>query len=299
MFNTPILFLIFNRPDVTTQVFAKIREVKPKYLYIAADGPRKERDNEIALCEETRKLVLNTIDWDCEVKTLFRENNLGCGLAVSGAITWFFENVEEGIVLEDDCLPDLSFFRYSEEMLSKYRYDEKVMHIGGNFYKYPFKITSSFFKTRYVNVWGWATWRRAWNNYSLILDEKYDSLFVENNIINQYWRNIIKELRDNRIDTWDYQWFFSVKLNGGCSISPNVNLIKNIGFARIDATHTSNYPTHINSEIGSIDFSRINKYDIIEYEKYDKFIENILVPKKSFIKLIISQFRYFKNKWIK
>src|SRR5450759_4497034 len=121
-FETPVLFLIFNRSDTTQQVFNQIRQIKPKYLFVAADGPRLDRPVEIEKCLET-KSIIQQIDWDCELKSLFSETNLGCRVGVSSAITWFFENVEQGIILEDDCLPDLSFFPYCENLLNKYKDD--------------------------------------------------------------------------------------------------------------------------------------------------------------------------------
>ena len=131
MYNTPILFLIFNRPDTTKVVFERIREIKPSRLYVAADAPRQGKDKEAELCRQSRSII-DSVDWPCEVKTLFREENLGCKKAISSAITWFFEQEEYGVILEDDCLPDLSFFRFCEELLIKYKDDERIGHIGGN-----------------------------------------------------------------------------------------------------------------------------------------------------------------------
>ena len=131
MFNTPILFLIFNRPQTTLLVFEQIKKVQPKWLFIAADGPHIEKPGEEELCNETREIVLKGIDWDCEVKTLFRSENVGCMKGPSEAINWFFGNVEQGIILEDDCLPDSSFFTYCEQLLEEYKYNEKIITIGG------------------------------------------------------------------------------------------------------------------------------------------------------------------------
>lgn len=246
MFNTPILFLIFNRPDTTQIVFEEIRKQKPKYLYIAADGARANKEGEAEKCEHARKLVLDSIDWDCEVKTLFRDNNLGCGLAVSGAITWFFENVEQGIILEDDCLPNESFFGFCEEMLEKYKDDSSVMHIGGHSLGVhnQNKYKNKYFFSAYNHIWGWATWRRAWNLYQFKMDninldiiEKQISKYFQTRAEIEYWKNTIKKSKD--VDTWDYQWTLSIWLNNGKSILPTVNIVKNIGFG-LDATHTKN-----------------------------------------------------------
>lgn len=246
-FSTPILFLIFNRPDTTEQVFAKIKEIKPKYLFVAADGPRTNKDGEKELCEQTRKTVINAIDWECEVKTLLRDENLGCGLAVSSAITWFFDNVEEGIILEDDTLPSMSFFSYCEEMLNKYKHDSRILHISGSSYINPNLINESYYFTRLPFIWGWATWRRAWVLYKF--DTKYypfsykkqilQNVFSNQDIV-EYWSRILERFHLlPKSFTWDYQWFLSIWENEGVVIQPQKNLVKNIGFGE-GATHTVN-----------------------------------------------------------
>ena len=157
LFEIPVLFLIFNRPDLTKIVFERIREVSPKQMFIAADGPRKEHPEDVEKCESARKIVLDMIGWDCEVKTLFQKKNLGCGLAVSQAITWFFEHVEEGIILEDDCLPDLSFFSYCSTLLEYYKLSPNVMHISGdNFQQGKKRGPNSYYFSKYIHCWGWA-----------------------------------------------------------------------------------------------------------------------------------------------
>ena len=164
---TPILFLIFNRLDTTEKVFEKIREQQPKYLYIAADGPRSDVPEDQEKCRKTRAII-DRIDWDCELKTLFREENLGCRNNAVQAITWFFDNVEEGIILEDDCLPDPTFFRYCEDLLSYYRYDMRVMHIAGSNLQQGFKSdNASYYFSHIPWVWGWASWKRAWKYYDV------------------------------------------------------------------------------------------------------------------------------------
>ncbi len=161
MTKIPILLLIFNRPDLTKKVFDQIKKAKPTQLFIAADGPRVGREHEQELCAQARATV-DLIDWDCEVKTLFRDTNLGCGLGVSSAINWFFDHVEEGIILEDDCIPDLSFFSFCQTMLEQYRHDDRVAMISGtNVLPNQSVRESSYSFARYYDIWGWATWRRA------------------------------------------------------------------------------------------------------------------------------------------
>lgn len=251
-FQTPILFLIFNRPDTTKQVFAKIREVKPKYLYVAADGPRSHKEGEKELCEQTRKIVTDNIDWDCELVTLFREENLGCGKAVSGAITWFFENVEQGIILEDDIMVSQDFFFFCSELLQVYKDNVNVFSItGSNFQDGRRWGNESYYFTRYAYIWGWATWKRAWEKYDYEMKGLSD--FISNKEIEkifsrtheqQFWLNHFAQAKN--IDTWDFQWMFTILKNNGYSVTPNYNLTRNIGFGP-NATHTKTENTKISS----------------------------------------------------
>ncbi len=263
MLKTPVLFMIFNRPDVTQQVFAEIRKAKPKQLFIAADGAREHKAGEKEKCEETRKIVVDNIDWDCEVKTLFREKNLGCKYAVSGAISWFFDNVEEGIILEDDCVPHQSFFNFCGELLEKYRDNQKVMHIGSNYFnQHKTNITDSYYFSHYIEIWGWATWRRAWELYDPEMKNfgemrKKDFLkdVFKTADEKEYWVKCFDTALEKNIDTWDYQWVYCICANKGVVITPYTNLVSNVGF-REDATHTtllnevfSNVKAHSISEI--------------------------------------------------
>jgi hypothetical protein len=247
MLNTPVLFLVFNRLDTTQQVFAKIREIQPKQLFIGADGARASKEGEAEKVVAVRKYILDNIDWDCEVKTLFREQNLGCGVAPAEAITWFFDNVEQGIILEDDCLPDLSFFTFCEELLEYYKDNEQIMHISGsNFQMGNKRGNFSYFFSVYAPAWGWATWRRAWQKYDFcllkvsksILESTFKKIQFNRKEIN-YWLNVYEDVEGGkRKDIWDLQWAFTIWLHNGIAINPQNNLIQNIGF-RQDATHTT------------------------------------------------------------
>lgn len=240
-FNTPILFLIFNRPHLTKRVFKRIREIEPKHLFIAADGPREDHRYDKYKCEEARNAVVSNIDWNCEVKTLFRDKNLGCGLAVSQAITWFFRHVEEGIILEDDCYPSLQFFNFSEYLLGKFKNDENTMHVSGGCYL-PRKYfnDSSYYFTKYPFSWGWATWQSAWDkfNYNIPNDVNYPRDMRSDEI--SYWDDIKIKIENNLIDTWAFRWSFSIWQSKGKCISSTKNLINNIGFE--NATHTTEKP---------------------------------------------------------
>ena len=262
---TPVLFIIFNRPDTTqNKVFNAIRQAKPKQLFIAADGPRKGNENEKEKCRRARK-VIEQVDWDCEVKTLFRDRNLGCKIAPSSAIDWFFENVEEGIILEDDCLPSQSFFWFCQELLEHYRYDTRVMHISGNNFQFGrIRGEGSYYFSKYAHVPGWATWKRAWINYDVKI-KNFKEFKKENQIKNifrtkqqqKYWMNIWQQLYDDyedKINAWDFQWVYTCLVNNGLCIMPNVNMVSNIGFG----------PDSTNMKDKSSIFSEIEARDITE-----------------------------------
>lgn len=238
-----VLFLVFNRPDTTREVLSRIAAAKPPRLYIAADGPRKDSPGEEQRCCETREIATK-INWPCEVKTLFRDKNLGCGRAVSEAIDWFFEHEDEGIILEDDTVPELSFFEFCEELLDYYREDNRVWHIGGYVYKGLEGGPYSYNFTRFTHVWGWATWKRAWRHYDYSL-QKFKEYRSELNDLDFFYApelyqdrvKLYERILSGDLDTWDYQWNFTVRINNGMAIRPRLNLINNIGFNKT-ATHT-------------------------------------------------------------
>lgn len=234
IFETAILFLIFNRPDTTQRVFEQIRKVKPKRLYVAADGPRIHVAADVEKCAETRHIIQG-IDWDCDLKTLYRNDNQSCGPAVSEAISWFFEQEEEGIILEDDCLPESTFFTYCNELLKKYRNSTKVMMISGTKlveYNIP---PDDYYFTRYANIWGWASWRRAWSTYQFTINDDKDAINNTLKILPSksekgYWLSEFLKVKSKKINTWDYQLLYTIWQQDGLAISPSTNLIKNIGF---------------------------------------------------------------------
>lgn len=252
---TPVLFLVFNRPDSTRQVFEAIREAQPPRFYVAADGLREGRKGEAERVAEVREIA-TAVDWDCEVKTLFRKSNLGCKYAVSGAITWFFEHEEMGIILEDDCLPSQSFFRFCEELLIRYKDEHRVSSISGS---NPFNYgqledeSESYFFSKYNRIWGWATWRRAWKFYDVELSlwpevkkKKGHYVFFESDQERRHYQEIFDNCYSGKIDTWDFQWFFTKKLLMSLTLVSSKNLVKNIGSGG-NATHTKCLPKEIAS----------------------------------------------------
>ena len=268
-FDIPILFLIFNRPDTTEKVFNKLREIRPKYLYVSADGARANKPGEYEKCEQTKD-ILKKIDWDCELNANFSEINLGCKSGVTKGINWFFENTEQGIILEDDCIPDNTFFNFCKDMLNRYRDEKRIMHIGGvNFQDSHKRGDKSYYFSRLCHVWGWATWKDRWNKYDVKMSDYNDDTYnkVSQNITNdkeiiKYYKRLFDEVKNNKLDTWDFQWVWTVWKNDGLSIIPNVNLVKNIGFGT-DATHTVNTSSKI-SELNTGSISEISFNDLIE-----------------------------------
>ncbi|WP_234736668.1 nucleotide-diphospho-sugar transferase [Tellurirhabdus bombi] len=252
-FDIPILFILFNRPQHSRQVFSRIRQAQPAELFVAIDGARPNHPTDAERTRECRAL-LDEIDWPCTVHQLIRTENLGCRRAVSSAITWFFEQVEMGIILEDDCVPDPTFFSYCREVLLRYAHESSLMHVGGvNFQKGRWHGDGSYYFSKVCHIWGWATWRRAWKRY----DESMASypVFKEQNRIadvfddprvQQFWMDGFESVYNGTNDTWDYQWCYAIWTNNGICSLPNTNLISNIGFDG-EATHTKFYDRSVAS----------------------------------------------------
>lgn len=242
-----VLFLIFNRPETTNLVFSAIRAAKPPKLYIAADGPRLGRTGEYDRCQSAREIALS-VDWPCEVKTLFRDSNLGCKIGVSSGIDWFFQWEEEGIILEDDVLPNESFFKFCDVLLKKYRHDENIWMISGSnlISKHTSQLEESYFVSNVPLIWGWATWRRAWQHYDVTMADwpawketsAMKQLFNRSWLTVSYWADALNSVSENRLNTWDYQWLYACWRHAGRVILPRVNLTDNLGYGA-EATHTS------------------------------------------------------------
>jgi len=245
MYNTPILFIIFANTDTTSQVFERIRQIQPARLYVAADAHRPWKKGEEQRCMETRKII-NRIDWNCELKMLFQDKNLGPKIAVSTAITWFFEHEERGVILEHDCLPHPSFFPYCEELLEKYKDDTRIGHINGhNTLLNVIDDDLSYDFRSYPTIWGWATWRRVWKNYDLNFyfwenQKKKRSFLFKNKWEEIYYSSFIPDVLYNKngINTWDMQYGFTLRLQNQLAICPVVNLVTNIGIGDPNAVHT-------------------------------------------------------------
>jgi len=278
LLKTPVLFVIFQRADLASLVFEEIRKARPAKLYVAADGPRNEA--EAVLCRQART-VIDGIDWECELHTRFQDHNVGCRDNVCTSISWMFEKEEEGIILEDDCLPGASFFQYCTEMLEKYKDDETVGCIGGyNFLEKSRRSNSCLF-TKYPFIWGWATWRRAWKFFDgtvptfpeTLLNDSFkpyfNSCFEKNTFYNKFY-----QVYKGRNDIWDYQWVYALWKNKMKSIIPPVNLVKNLGFDP-RATHKNSNSSQIDVSVGELSEILPPQMNEIDKEADAFFYQNI------------------------
>jgi hypothetical protein len=280
---TPIAFIIFNRPDTTEKVFEAIRQAKPSILLVIADGARKDKLGEAEKCNATRAII-DGVDWECEVRTNYSDVNLGCGKRVSSGIDWVFQEVEEAIILEDDCLPHPTFFQFCDELLEYYRHDSRIMAISGDNFQNGRKYTdASYYFSRYMHVWGWATWRRAWKHYDFtmtkwpeIKDGGFLKSVLERKELIVYWTMIFDMMHKSEIDTWDHQWAFACWNQNGLNIVPEVNLVSNIGFTA-DATHTKRDSPLANIPVCPVQFPLAHPKFVMRNAASDTFEENALL----------------------
>lgn len=246
MNTAPVIFIVFNRPEPTARVFARIRQARPTDLLVVGDGARPGREGEDHRVEATRRVVLDGIDWPCNVRTDFSPHNLGCRQRVASGLSWAFSQVSEAIVLEDDCLPDPSFFEFCTSLLTRYRDDASVMQINGtNLAPHRLPGGAAYRFSRYAWPWGWAGWARAWSHY----DSEFGTWSDRRTAVRdsfasaweaQYWLSLWDRARRDQAkgDTWAFPWQFSVRAAGGRVVMPRENLVQNLGFGP-DATHTS------------------------------------------------------------
>lgn len=282
--NTPVVFIIFNRADTTRRVLDEIRRARPRRLFVVADGPRAGRPGERESCLEARS-VINEVDWDCELTTDFSEDNLGCRRRIATGLDRVFAEVEEAIILEDDCLPAPDFFPFCEALLARYRHDCRVMHIGGSNYlgdHFRERMSdASYYFSRYNHCWGWATWRRSWINYDANMS-RWPELRDRKGLLDiltgdewavPFWQRAFEEVAAGRIDSWSLVWTFSCWINSGLTILPTVNLISNIGFDE-RGTHTRNRQSRFaNMATGSIPLPPVEPRFMIRDREADRFTQ--------------------------
>jgi hypothetical protein len=286
----PVLLILFNRPEYTDQVFTVIREAQPRQFFIAADGPRSDHPDDPSLCAEARAVV-EQVNWECEIHTLYRDYNLGCKISVSSAITWFFEYVDAGIILEDDCLPAIEFFPFCETLLKKYHGDDRIGMISGNNFGFDlYDKTLSYSFSRHGHIWGWATWKRCWDK--LDINSNYlnatNIALIKTNIsenssfVEAWWQGVDAVLHQN-LDTWDSQWGVARYSNNYLTIRPKVNLVANIGFGG-DATHTTGTSKNVFTVTGNLEFPLVHPNIVVPDRIADAMLEKFFlstVPKRT------------------
>lgn len=283
---TPVAFLIFNRADNTEKVFQAIRKAKPPKLLVIADGPRAHKIGEAEKCEKTRAII-DRVDWDCEVYKNYSEQNMGCARRVSSGLNWVFEQVEEAIILEDDCVPHPTFFPFCDELLDRYRDDERIVVISGQNVQFGrHRAPYSYYFSRHNHCWGWATWKRAWQHFDfemknwpevrdrhLLNDILHDSQAVE------FWTDMFQSTYAGKIDSWAYRWTFSCWTQNGLSILSNVNLISNIGFGKEGTNITASsgrFSKYANMITEAIQFPMTHPPHMIRDAKADDFTQKTL-----------------------
>jgi hypothetical protein len=248
---TPVLLLIYRRPELTEKLLAAVRQARPEVLLISADAPHPDRPGEARLCEETRAVLLDGIDWPCQVETRFAKQHLGCRRAVTEALAWAFEHHERLIILEDDCLPDASFFRWCDDLLEQYAQEERILHIcGSNLAGCKAPDSMSGYFSRFGPIWGWATWRRSWQLYDVdikgwpeIRDSGKLTQLCPEPFEAEWRKEVFDAVHSGGLDTWDYQWAYSRMVNNKVCVIPTVNLVQNIGFGD-GSTHSDTASAH-------------------------------------------------------
>jgi len=243
---SPVALFIYNRPELTREMFKRVASARPHRLLIVADGAKNEQDDR--LCSESREMV-SEIRWNCDVDTLYADVNMGCGARISSGLDWVFSHVDEAIILEDDCIPHETFFSFCSELLDRYRDEPEVMCINGTNFQSGIRRTPfSYHFSRYCSSWGWATWARAWRLYDYRLNswpefaasDDFSELF-EYKKEELFWRNLLDKmyLTPEDVNTWDHQWNYCCWKNGGLAIEPEINMVENRGFGSEDSTHTN------------------------------------------------------------
>lgn len=242
---TPVAIIFFNRARPLKSVMKRVREVRPRKLFLIADGPRAHVPGDAERCDDARAVAEESIDWECDIQRCYAEHNLGCGPRPATGISWVFRQVEEAIILEDDCVPEVSFFRFCDEMLERYRDNEDIFQVcGTNYFPLMDRSFYSYHFSRYLVCWGWATWRRAWNHFDYGMRD-YDTETVtamleqtfEHKSSVAYWGRQFERLRAGDDSVWDLRWLYAGWRHQALGIIPRDNLVSNIGFGT-DSTHT-------------------------------------------------------------
>jgi len=278
---TPVVLIIFNRPETTEKVFREIAKAKPSKLLVIADGPRESRPSDIKKCQETRNII-KKVNWDCEILTNYSEKNLGPRRRISTGLDWVFNQVEEAIILEDDILPHFSFFQFCEELLERYRYDKNIALISGTNLQIVRRNSSySYYFSRYPQIWGWASWRRFWKHYDVDLKlwpefretSWLEDILADKRTVYRYWKNVFDSVYQNKLNVWAYQVSFAMWVQGAMAVIPSINLVSNIGFG-VGATNTRNkWHKFSNLKKFEMRFPLSHPPEILRDKSIDKFVE--------------------------
>ncbi|WP_052200574.1 hypothetical protein [Terriglobus sp. TAA 43] len=289
---------VFNRPATTQRVFRAVAQARPRTLLLVADGPRLTKVGEAEACEQVRSIV-NEVDWQCDVKTNFSDSNLGCQERIISGLDWVFSLVEEAIILEDDCLPAQSFFPFCQELLERYRHDNRIAAISGTNLVQNYVTTSeSYYFSQLGGIWGWATWKEMWQRYDRDLNDwprfkagkKLHEIFSDNNVI-AYWTDVFDTMyaKENAPNTWDYQWIFSCLKNNSLIAMPRVNQVTNIGFG-VGATHTQSEDERLIQKTTELEFPLIHPLDFVPMRSLDRRFLSLY--RQGFLQRIRNRFRY-------
>lgn len=290
----PILVLAFNRPDTTRAVFDSLRAIRPTKLFFSVDGARAGRAGEEDKISQVRKLATQ-VDWPCQIKTLFQEHNLGCKFAVSNAISWFFDHVDAGIILEDDCVAHPSFFEFTRELLDRFRDDQRVTMISGDNFQFGRRRNEySYYFSRHTHIWGWATWRRAWQLYDhrmtvwpRLRENGWLQDILQDKRAVEYWTRIFDETHAEKNSSWAYRWTFASWVQSGLVILPSTNLVSNIGFGD-QATHTKGAGSPLASlPISDIGFPLSHPPFVIRDDRADQFTQDSIFAGESLVQRVI------------
>jgi hypothetical protein len=282
VFETPVALFVFSRPDTTRRVFDAIAGARPARLLLVADGSRPDRVGEAEACEQVRQIV-SRVDWPCEVSRNFADSNLGCQERIISGLDWVFSLVEEAIILEDDCLPDPSFFPFCQEMLERYRGDSRVASISGtNLVEKYLNTEASYFFSHLGGNWGWATWRSEWQRYDRHLEDwpkfRGENLLAE--VFDQpkavaYWTKIFDMMHETRgPSAWDYQWLYTHLKNNALTVIPRVNLVANIGFGP-GATHTAEVDARLTPPAKAMEFPLRHPFSFIPLRSADRHFQDL------------------------
>jgi hypothetical protein len=280
---TPVVLIIFNRPETTARVFEAIRRARPPQLWIIADGPRSDRPQDTATCAAARAIV-DQVDWDCAVFKHYSDVNLGSRKRVATGLDWVFSQVEAAIILEDDCLPDATFFPFCEILLDRYRHDQRVMTISGdNFLFNRVSVPDSYYFSRYHHGWGWATWRRVWQQYDAAMQHwptvkqsNWLDDILQNPRAVKHWHQVFQATYEEKVDAWDFVLMFSCFLQNGWHIHPDRNLVTNIGF-HAEATHTKDWTSpYAALAAQAMAFPLQHPLFLLRHVSADRYIESTL-----------------------